>query len=209
MEEFKSNSNASKEVNNDIPTPKSAPITTNVTAIDKKKFSFGKFFAADAKTVGEHVVESILVPSLQKLLSDSVKGAVDWFIYGAKGKSSPNSGPGTVSYSRYYQAPNGYGNQFYYQNNIPVSNGQTTRPGVYSVGEFKFEDRGDAETVLMRMNEAIGRYGMVSVADFYDFIGQRCSFTDQKYGWYDLKAAQVIRYDDGFSIQFPKAQPIE
>lgn len=209
MEEFKSNSNASKlkeATTNDIPTPKNPPVTTNVSAIDKKKFSFGKFFAADAKTVGANVVESILVPSLQKLLSDSVKGAVDWFIYGAKGKNAPNSGgPGTVSYSRYYQQPS---NQFYY-NNIPVQNIPMTRPGVYSVGEFKFEDRGDAETVLMRMNEAISRYGMVSVADFYDFIGQRCSFTDQKYGWYDLRAAQVIRYDDGFSIQFPKAQPIE
>lgn len=205
MEEFKSNSNASKEANNET-ISKNAPVTTSVTAIDKKKFSFGKFFAADAKTVGEHVVESILIPSLQKLLSDSVKGAVDWFIYGAKGKTSSNSGPGTVSYSRYYQA---LGNQLYYQNNSQPINPQTTRPGVYSVGEFKFEDRGDAETVLMRMNEAIGRYGMVSVADFYDFIGQRCSFTDQKYGWYDLRAAQVIRYDDGFCIQFPKAQPIE
>lgn len=208
MEEFKSNSNASKEAANDIPAPtKNTPVTTNVKPIDKKKFSFGKFFAADAKTVGEHVVESILVPSLQKLLSDSVKGAVDWFIYGAKGKSSFNTGPGTVSYSRYYQGP--VGSQYYYQNTPPGAPGPTTRPGIYSVGEFKFEDRGDAETVLMRMNEAIERYGMVSVADFYDFIGQRCSFTDQKYGWYDLRPAQVIRYDDGYSIQFPKAQPIE
>lgn len=211
MEEFKSNSNASKEnQQNDIPAPKNAPVTTNVTAINKKKFSFGNFFAADAKTVGQHVVETILVPSLQKLLSDSVKGAIDWFIYGSKGKSNPTYGPGTVSYSRYYQTPM-YGNPLYYQNNGPMPNNQAPmqRPGVYSINDFKFQDRGDAEAVLMRMNEAIGRYGMVSVADFYDFIGQRCSFTDQKYGWYDLRAAQVIRYDDGFSIQFPKAQPIE
>ena len=204
MEEFKSNSNASKEnQQNDIPAPKNAPVTTNVTAINKKKFSFGNFFAADAKTVGQHVVETILVPSLQKLLSDSVKGAIDWFIYGSKGRPNPTSGPGTVSYWRNYQVPT-CGNSLYYQNNGPMQ-----RPGVYSINDFKFQDRGDAEAVLMRMNEAIGRYGMVSVADFYDFIGQRCSFTDQKYGWYDLRAAQVIRYDDGFSIQFPKAQPIE
>ncbi len=204
MEEFKSNSNAAKE-NNDISTPQSAPVTTKVTAVDAKKKTFGKFFAADAKTVGAHVVESILIPSLQKLLSDSVKGAVDWFIYGAKGKSSPNSGPGTVSYSRYYQS----NSPMYYGNYAPHAPTPATRPGLYSVNEFKFEERGDAEAVLMRMNESLSRYGMVSVADFYDMINQRCSFTDQKYGWYDLRAASVIRLDDGFSIQFPKAQPIE
>ena len=207
MEEFKSNSNASKEAQqNDNSSQRNAPVTTNVSVINKKKLSFGNFFAADAKSVGQHVVETILVPSLQKLLSDSVKGAVDWLIYGSKGRSNPTSGPGTVSYSRYYQIPiNNYPSNPQNQNGLnPMQ-----RPGVYSINDFKFQDRGDAEAVLMRMNEAIGRYGMVSVADFYDFIGQRCSFTDQKYGWYDLRAAQVIRYDDGFSIQFPKAQPIE
>lgn len=207
MEEFKSNSNASKEAQqNDNSSQRNAPVTTNVSVINKKKLSFGNFFAADAKSVGQHVVETILVPSLQKLLSDSVKGAVDWLIYGSKGRSNPTSGPGTVSYSRYYQIPiNNYPSNLQNQNVLSPMQ----RPGVYSINDFKFQDRGDAEAVLMRMNEAIGRYGMVSVADFYDFIGQRCSFTDQKYGWYDLRAAQVIRYDDGFSIQFPKAQPIE
>lgn len=202
MEEFKSNSNVAKE-NTDYAAPKQAPVTTKVTAVDTKKKTFGKFFAADAKTVGAHVVESILIPSLQKLLSDSVKGAVDWFIYGSKGKSSPTSGPGTVSYSRYYQQSSPiYGGGY-------VQPAPATRPGLYSVNEFKFEERGDAEAVLMRMNEALSRYGMVSVADFYDMIGQRCSFTDQKYGWYDLRPASVVRFDDGFGIQFPKAQPIE
>lgn len=205
MEEFKSNSNVAK-ANDDVDysTPRNAPVTTKVAAVDTKKKTFGKFFAADAKTVGTHVVESILIPSLQKLLSDSVKGAVDWFIYGSKGKSSPNSGPGTVSYSRYYQQSTPA-----YYNGGYAQPAPATRPGLYSVNEFKFEERGDAETVLMRMNESITRYGMVSVADFYDFIGQRCSFTDQKYGWYDLRPASVIRLDDGYAIQFPKAQPIE
>lgn len=71
MEEFKSNSNVAKE-NTDYAAPKQAPVTTKVAAVDTKKKTFGKFFAADAKTVGTHVVESILIPSLQKLLSDSV-----------------------------------------------------------------------------------------------------------------------------------------
>ena len=100
MEEFKNNSNASKEER--LPGPsKVTPITTNVKVKNNQndKKPFRKFFAEDAKTVGSHVVESVVVPSLQKLLSDAVKGAVDWLIYGSRGSGAQRTGIGTVSYS--------------------------------------------------------------------------------------------------------------
>lgn len=203
MEEFKSNSNASKETKNLAPS-KVQPITTNVKVTspnDKKPFR--KFFAEDAKTVGGHIVESVIVPSLQKLLSDSVKGAIDWLIYGAKGSSAPRTGAGNVIYSSYYRQPVLQNNQY-----SPIGAPQN-RPSVYAVNDVMFYDRGEAEAVLQRMNEWLARYGSVAVADFYDLVGQRCSYTDQKYGWYDLRAAQILRVNDGYSIQFPRVQPIE
>lgn len=180
------------------------PITTNVKVTspnDKKPFR--KFFAEDAKTVGGHVVESVIVPSLQKLLSDAVKGAIDWLIYGSKGSSAPRTGAGNVIYSSYYRQPVLQNNQY-----APIGTPQN-RPSVYAVNDVIFYDRGEAEAVLQRMNEWLARYGSVAVADFYDLVGQRCSYTDQKYGWYDLRAAQILRVNDGYSIQFPRVQPIE
>lgn len=211
MEEFKSNSNAlkkqdpPKQENNIIPKPAVKP-----------RNAFSKFFAEDIKTVGGHVVESVIVPNLQKLLSDAVKSSIDWIIYGSKGGNRINSyGPSTISYSSYYQKntiqPNFYNQQ---RDNFgaPVSgNPAPVKSGVYGINDVVFNDRSEAENVLMRMNESIARYQMVSVAEFYDFINRAdcASFTDAKYGWYDLRAATIVRDGPGYRINFPKVQPIE
>ena len=83
------------------------------------------------------------------------------------------------------------------------------KPTLYAVNDIIIADRGEAEEVLLRMKESINSYGMVSVGDFYDLIGRRTNFTDQKWGWFDLRTADIIRVDGGFCIRFPKVQPIE
>lgn len=201
----KGNSNASKKQEESDKV-----VTTNV--IIKKeseatKFK-KKFFAEDMKTVGGHVVDSVVIPSLQKILSDIVKGGIDYLIYGSKTPRS-QSGPGLISYSSYYNRT-AYPGTPNYQNPI---NGNSpapiNQPSIYAINEVVFRERADAEEVLLRMKEAISSYGMVSVADFYDLINQRCDFTNRKYGWRDLKTADIIRVSDGFSIRFPRVIPIE
>lgn len=197
-EEFKGNSNVSKE------QPKQAAVTTNVVVKNGNDKKSGKrFFAEDAKTVGSHVIDSVIVPSAQKLLSDVVKNAIDWLIYGSRGGPNKTLGAGNVSYSRYYNNPVPmYAQPSYTNPAIPRSN-------VYTVNEILFNDRGEAEEVLLRMKESIQRYGSVSVADFYDLIGQRSVFTDNKYGWYDLNMCDIIRDGSGYSIRFPRVQTLD
>lgn len=182
-----------------------APVTTNVIVKkDSEAKRIGKrFFSEDAKTVGSHVVETVVVPSLQKLLSDAVKGAIDWLIYGSKG-SRPQTGVGTISYGSYYNR-SGIVNPTPIYTNPMLAN----KPTLYAVNDVIIADRGEAEEVLLRMKESITSYGMVSVGDFYDLVGQRASFTDQKWGWFDLRTADIIRVEGGFCIRFPKVQPIE
>lgn len=196
------NSVASKNNESRISTVK--PVTSNVVIKnDDSQKNKKKFFAEDAKTVGGHVLESVIFPSLQKLLSDMVKSGIDWLIYGSKG-SQMRSGPGTVSYSSYYNRGNTIGVPTY---TTPMAN--KPQNTIYAVNDVIFNDRGEAEEVLLRMKESISRYSMVSVADFYDLIGQRCNHTDQKYGWYNLNTADIIRVSDGYSIRFPRVQAIE
>ena len=54
-------------------------------------------------------------------------------------------------------------------------------------------------------NEA---YQVVSVADFYDLVGVSGNYTDNKYGWTDIRNASVIRVRDGYMIKLPKALPL-
>lgn len=194
MEELQGNSNASKRVEKE----KLAPVTTNVTVKKESAVSkIGKkFIAEDAKSAGAYVFESVVVPTIQKLITDGVKTFIDWIIYGRSGGTTTRGGVSHVSYSSYYDKPK------------PTPQ-QTTRPSVYTVNEIIFDNRGDAEQVLLRLKEAVQRYGMVSVSDVYDLIDQQCEYTARKYGWRDLSTAEVIRKANGYIITFPKVVPLD
>ena len=58
------------------------------------------------------------------------------------------------------------------------------------------------------MEELISMYGLVSVADLYELVGITGSYTDNKYGWYDIRSASVVRVRDGYLLKFPKAIPL-
>lgn len=55
----------------------------------------------------------------------------------------------------------------------------------------------------------ISVYGMVSVADLYDLIGVTGNYTDNKYGWTDIRSASVVRVRDGYIVKMPKAMPLD
>lgn len=185
----------------------SNPVTTNVVVKKESEAKrFGKsFFSEDAKTVGSHVRDDVVIPSAKKLLSDVVKSAIDWLLYGSKGSRNV-TGVGNISYGSYYTR-NGLVNA----NPIPASPSpmiQPQKPTLYSVNDVIIYDRGDAEAVLLNMQKAIQDYGMVSVADFYQLVNQKFEPNDNNWGWFDLKTAEIMRVDNGFSIRFPKIQHI-
>jgi hypothetical protein len=200
MENYKGNSNVSKE---NLEKKRIEPITQQVTVkkeSELKKFK-QQFFSEDVKSVRGHIFMNVIIPGIQRLLSDTVKNGIDWFIYGVKGTSS-QSGMRNVSYSNYYDKMRSGGTP-------TIPNSAYNKPNIYSINDVSFRDRGEAEEVLLRMREVIDKYGMASIADFYDMISQKHTFTDNKYGWRDLKDTEVIRVRDGYSIQFPKIIPLE
>ena len=70
------------------------------------------------------------------------------------------------------------------------------------------DNRGEAEDVLSRMDELVATYGLVSVADFYDLVGITGNWTDNKYGWTDIRSANVVHVREGYIIKLPKALPL-
>lgn len=203
MEDFKGNSSGMQNTGGDPSRKKQIANNVIVKKQNDPTKVTKKFFAEDAKTVGAHVVDSIVIPSAQKLLSDIVKGAIDWLIYGKNG-SQTRTGSGTISYGSYY-------NRSGLVNTTPISYGQPilNKPTLYNVQEVIIPDRGEAEDVLINMREAIDTYGMVSVGDFYDLVGIKASYTDQKWGWFDLKSTDILQVNGGYVIRFPKIQAIE
>lgn len=198
MDNFKGNSNATKKP---AEREKLKAITKNVVV--KKESEFKKFknnfFAEDVKTVKGQVFMDVIIPGIQRLFTDSVKTWVDILVYGARTRNK-DSRVGNISYSSYYDR-----NRPEY-NKIPQA---TYNKNVFNFNEVVLFDRGEIEQVLMSLREQIDRYGMVSVADFYDTIGQSAPYTANKYGWRDLSDAEIDRVRDGYSINFPKATILE
>lgn len=197
MGEYKSNSHKSKERQNEPIPEKKVEKVISGSAKSKKKSGLQKitnvFVPEDVEDVKSYIFEDIVVPAIKDIILDAVK-AVLGVNGSSRGKGSTAS---KVSYRKYYDD----------RERRDYSGVTRTRSG-YEYDDVIIENRGEAEDVLSRMDELISTYGLVSVADFYDLVGISGNYTDNKYGWTDIRSASVVRVRDGYMIKLPKALPL-
>lgn len=197
MGEYKSNSHKSKERQNEPIPEKRVEKVISGSAKSKKKSGLQKitnvFVPEDVEDVKSYIFEDIVVPAVKDIILDAVK-AVLGVNGSSRGKGSTAS---KVSYRKYYDD----------RERRDYSGVTRTRSG-YEYDDVIIENRGEAEDVLSRMDELISTYGLVSVADFYDLVGISGNYTDNKYGWTDIRSASVVRVRDGYMIKLPKALPL-
>ena len=156
------------------------------------------FISEDVSNVKNYILMDVIVPAIKKAISDVITNGIDMLLYGSNGRTNANrSTASTISYNRYY------GRDDHPRTSDPV---QTSR---YSYDTITLDTRGEAEEVLARMDEIIDTYKMVRVADFYDLVGVTGNYTDNKYGWTNIRNAEVIRVRDGYRIKLPRALPID
>lgn len=158
----------------------------------RKKSKFAEaFLADDVATLGSYLLKDKIVPGIKTLIVE----AVDIFLNGTSSRASfRNTRAGQISYIDYSSRSRGY---------TPSSKNQTRSGHTYE--DIVVGSRADAEEVLTRLDEAIERFGMVSIADLYDLVGKDSDYTDQRYGWKNLRSADAVRVTDGWWIKLPKA----
>ncbi len=193
MENYKSNSHKPKE------EQKNEKIITG-TARVKKKSGVNKlanvFVSEDACNVKSYILTDVLIPAVKKAIFDAVTNGIDLILYGETGRTTKNSNASKVSYW------SGRNNE----NRRSISN--TRNAYGYNYDDIVLDNRGEAEAVLTRMDEIIDVYHLASVADLYDLVGITGNYTDNKYGWTDIRSASIVRVRDGYMIKMPKAMPL-
>ena len=207
MEEYKSNSYRSKETQkNDNVKPEDRKIEKVVTGVVKTKKkskisqAMDNFISEDAKNVKSYVFGEVLIPAIKKAISDIVTDGIDIILYGeARGKNRRSTAD-RVSYRSYYDDRGGRNR---------MNERQAIMAGSYSYDDIILSTRGEAEDVLSRMDELIETYGLVRVADLYDLVGITGNYTDNKYGWMNIRNAEIIRVRDRYMIKMPRAVPID
>lgn len=205
MTDYKPNSHKVREEqkqSNDIVKKEIRPVAQAKT---KKKSEVKKFadifIAEDVTSVKDYIVNEVLIPAAKKALSDIVTNGIDMILYGeARGKDRRRDGGSRVSYTKYYDRD--------YDRDRDRDRSRNRR-SVYDYDDIILDTRREAEDVLNRMDDLIDNYGMVSVADLYDLVGVSGNYTDNKYGWTNLRNAEVRRCRDGYLLKLPKALPFD
>lgn len=158
------------------------------------------FFTGSFKDAIKYGFSNVFVPYTKDVIVKSSTNVVNYWVNGDKPANQQN-GVQRISYW-------GGVNQSR-QVSTPVTPVKQT-PNAYSVGTLYFDERGDAESVLIRMKESLATYKSVSVADLYELSGVKFSYVDYDYGWRNLDNAYVGRTTDGkYVIELPKITPLK
>lgn len=159
------------------------------------------FISEDVHNVKNYILMDVLVPAIKDAIEDIITNGIRMILRGetsARSSKSSSSNAARVSYRNFYDKRD---------DDRRYSDTQT-RSG-YSYNEVVLDSRGEAEEVLSRLDEVISEYGIVSVGDLYDLVGLAGKYTDNAYGWKNIRNAEVVRVRDGYLLKLPKALPIK
>ena len=154
------------------------------------------FFQKDINDVKSYLIMDVLIPEIRDALYNLVMKGLDMMLYDGKRTRKSSSNTMRVNYSAKYNN----------QTSIPESSNSSprTKSGL-NFDDVVFDDRMDAEEVLNQMLNIIEQYDSVSVADFCELAGIPGEYTDRKYGWTSLGAAEVKRISGGgYVLKLPR-----
>lgn len=199
LSDLKPNSNKYKERNGVESDKKLERIVTDNVKVKKKneiqKFA-ETFVKEDMRTIKEYIWSEVLLPAFKAVISDSVS----MMLYGetSRNRKTNNRRASQISYNSYYDRPNDRREPNYVRS-----------ASRYVFDDLVFENRGDADEVLSTLDDLLNRYPSVSVADLNELVGITGRYTDNKYGWTDIRQAYIERTRDGYVLRMPKAIPLD
>jgi hypothetical protein len=201
------------------PPAKEAKVVEKVVdgiVIEKKKSLGAKFKAtffnkADAKDISTYILFDVMLPATRNLVYDIVSKGASRALFG---QDSPRrsvldrSGGSRVSYNdsygttRYRDAPRSSmlpGQPPHYRAKYERSN---------NFDDIIVSSKAEAERVVERLLDIVDKYDVATVADLRNLLGLPSSHVDNKWGWTDIRAADVRQVREGYLIEIPLPEPI-
>ena len=157
----------------------------------------GSIISEDAKSVKSYILMDVLVPAIKDAIEDIVTNGVRMLLRGdTSARRSSSGGVSHISYNKAYDR----------RDRSSVNRSR----GVMDFDDLVLDTRAEAEDILRALDELIDKYTIASVADMYEAAGIRnFEYTAQKYGWTDIRRAEVVRVRNGYWLKMPKVCPID
>jgi len=167
------------------------------------------FIAEDSQSVGRYILLEVLIPAAKDLISDMVSQAVDRTLFGgrrnARSGYRPSGSSGHVSYNRYASPTQG---SPWRRDEERQGISRTARRN-HNFDEIVLATRVEANEVIDRLFDLISKYEQATVSDLYDLVGLEAKFTDEKWGWRDMRGVQAIRVGGGYLLDLPKPEQLD
>lgn len=207
MQDYKPNSHRFKEEQNNRTTEKRdiQKVTKGAVKVQKKgavESAIDAFVKEDIPNIKKYLVTDVIIPTIKNTIWDAFTNTLDMILFNGTGQSR-NNGPGSsrVPYVSYNKCSS--------NNRAGNSRDSEPRRARYDFSYITFQSKQDADEVLRQMDAIMETYNLVRVADLYDLIGESCDYTDQKYGWQNIRNARVVHSRNGYYIELPKPLPID
>lgn len=173
------------------------------------------FFNGDAKGSAQYVWQNVLVPMAKNAFLDAIQQGSERMVWGevrsrsSMGSTLPNLlGLGHQAYNKMYSGPIQQSGPMAAQQQLQVQQARQAR-ATHNFSEHVVGNRAGAELIVDRMFDLLSRDGSVTVADYIDMLGGEVDYTMQKWGWLDLRGAQVVRTPQGWLIDLPRPIPLD
>lgn len=147
----------------------------------------------------------IIVPGFKSLIFDTFTEVLSIILFsdGRDGGYRPRSGGisrrgDRTSYRDYYD-----------RKDNRDSGRRDTRDIPFDPDDIVVDTRAEAHMVLDEMDHIIQKYGQASVADFYDVVGVTSDWTDNRYGWTNIRNASIKPVRDGFMLVMPRTHVLD
>lgn len=170
---------------------------------------FIETFLSGSDGVLKYVLHEIIIPSLKDTVADAFTQGLEKAIFGDARSSSRRTGfrpgsatPNYVSYNRFAN------------NTTPAR--QDPRPqlsrqarATHDFREIVLARRGDADGVTDALFELVNKYGQATVMDLYTMLDIHTDFTDEQWGWRDLRGYKIERVTNGYLLDLPQPEQLD
>lgn len=177
-----------------------------------------KFISEDAEYVGSSIVDDILIPALRDLINDILHGAVDMtFGGGGNYNRSRSRGRSHISYDRMYDNRRSR-SRYRDRDDDDDYDRRPSRRRLPDCSEYVFDPRDfdrpsdakrAADDMLEMMADRIEEYGEVTVAWFFDRVGEDAGWNAEDWGWTNLAGVKVRGSSrSGWYIDLPRPKEL-
>lgn len=203
---------SSREAKPEQEKPKVEKVITG--DVIRRKKSLGKRFretfigGEDARGVMQYVTFEVLAPAAKDMVADAVSQGVERLIFGEARSASRRTGvrPGSGSYVSYNKIRSGLVRNDPREDPRPQLSRQARRNHIFD--EIVLATRAEGNEVLDKLFVLVDQYESASVSDLYELVGITGDYTDEKWGWTDLRGATILRVNDGYLLDLPPTVPL-